>query len=113
MAINIKGMNRAQLDDVISRATKRRDELSGVELQAARKQVQSIAKAGGFDLNDLIGNSPRTGGNQTNASGAQTRAAKYRNPADHSQVWSGRGKRPKWFNASLSAGKTQQDMLVH
>jgi DNA-binding protein H-NS len=26
---------------------------------------------------------------------------KYRNPADHSQVWSGRGNKPRWLTAAL------------
>jgi DNA-binding protein H-NS len=28
-------------------------------------------------------------------------APKYRNPADPSQTWSGRGRQPRWFNAAL------------
>jgi DNA-binding protein H-NS len=29
---------------------------------------------------------------------------KYRNPRDESQVWSGRGLRPKWLQEALAAG---------
>ena len=47
--------------------------------------------------------------------GRKTRRAakpKFRNPADHAQTWSGRGKRPRWFNAALSAGKKEKDLLI-
>ena len=27
-------------------------------------------------------------------------------------TWSGRGKRPRWFEAALSAGKTPEDLLI-
>ena len=37
---------------------------------------------------------------------------KYRNPANKSETWSGRGKRPRWFSAALSAGKKEKDLLI-
>lgn len=106
MAINIKGMSKAQLGDLVKRAQARQSELSKGELMAARKKVQNIAKEGGFDLNDLIGRSPSTNSNQKSV-------AKFRNPSDAAQTWSGRGKRPHWFNAALASGKTQQDLMLH
>ena len=39
-------------------------------------------------------------------------AAKYRNPDDAEQTWSGRGKRPRWFNDALKAGKKESDLLA-
>ena len=38
-----------------------------------------------------------------------TVAPKYRNPANAEQTWSGRGKRPRWFNDALKAGKVVYD----
>ena len=37
---------------------------------------------------------------------------KYRNPANKSETWTGRGKRPRWFNAALAAGKKEKDLLI-
>jgi len=37
---------------------------------------------------------------------------KYRNPADRSQTWAGRGKQPKWLVAQLKAGKKMDDFLI-
>lgn len=37
---------------------------------------------------------------------------KYRNPADRSQTWAGRGKRPKWLASQLKAGKKIEDFLI-
>ena len=31
--------------------------------------------------------------------------AKYRNPAEPSETWAGRGKRPRWLSAQLKSGK--------
>ena len=38
--------------------------------------------------------------------------AKYRNPADKSQTWAGRGIRPKWLTAALKGGKKLEDFAV-
>jgi len=37
---------------------------------------------------------------------------KYRNPADRSQTWAGRGKQPKWLVVQLKGGKKIDDFLI-
>jgi DNA-binding protein H-NS len=37
---------------------------------------------------------------------------KYRNPADPSETWAGRGKKPRWLAAQLKSGKQIDDFLV-
>jgi DNA-binding protein H-NS len=39
-------------------------------------------------------------------------APKYRNPADPSQTWSGRGRQPRWFKAALRKGKSERSLRV-
>jgi DNA-binding protein H-NS len=39
-------------------------------------------------------------------------AARYRNPDNKVQTWSGRGKRPLWLNAAIAAGKTLDDLRI-
>lgn len=38
--------------------------------------------------------------------------AKYRNPANPAQSWSGRGRRPDWVNAALAEGKALSDLAI-
>ena len=38
--------------------------------------------------------------------------AKYRNPDNADQTWSGRGLKPKWLNEKLVAGATLEEMLI-
>jgi DNA-binding protein H-NS len=44
-----------------------------------------------------------------NGSGA---SAKYRNPDNVSEIWSGRGRRPLWLDAQLKAGKELEFFLA-
>lgn len=38
--------------------------------------------------------------------------AKYANPADTSQTWTGKGKRPRWVHDALAAGKSMDDLKI-
>lgn len=65
----------------------------------AREQILHIAQSAGLSLDDILsGKSPKR---VKSASGA----AKYRNPDDATQTWSGRGRQPLWIKAWLAAGK--------
>ena len=37
---------------------------------------------------------------------------KFRNPAEPSQTWAGRGKRPRWLSAYLRKGKKLDDFRI-
>jgi DNA-binding protein H-NS len=39
-------------------------------------------------------------------------AAKYRNPANRSETWAGRGATPLWLRAHLKAGKKLDDFAI-
>jgi len=104
MAIDIKKMNHAQLNELIQRAESRKNELNRERAAKVREKLAALAKAEGFAIEELFG-----------TRGRKTRRAakpKFRNPADHAQTWSGRGKRPRWFTAALSAGKKEKDLLI-
>jgi DNA-binding protein H-NS len=105
MAIDLKSLNHNQLKELIQRAEVRTEELAKERITKVREKVLNLLKAEGFTLDELFGA----------GKGRKTRrpaAAKYRNPADPAQTWSGRGKRPRWFNAALAAGKKEKDLLV-
>ena len=39
-------------------------------------------------------------------------AAKYVNPGDTTQTWTGRGRKPRWLEAELKEGMSLHDFLV-
>ena len=39
-------------------------------------------------------------------------AAKYRNPDNTDETWSGRGRKPVWYVAQIENGKSPADMLI-
>jgi len=67
--------------------------------------VRETARAHGFTLEELIGGK---------APGKATvkGVAKYANPADPSQTWTGRGRQPGWVKDALAAGKSLESMAI-
>lgn len=105
MAIDLKSLNYNQLGDLITRATARQRELGKERASKMREKINAMVKAEGLDIEDVLGRGGR----------GKTRAKvkpKYRNPADPSATWSGRGKRPRWYSAALAAGKKEKDLLI-
>lgn len=108
MAVDIKNLNHNQLNDLISKAQVRQQELRKEKVSKLREKIHALIKAEGFSVEDIFG-SARAG--KARRSGG-TVAPKYRNPADPEQMWSGRGKRPRWFNDALKAGKKEKDLAI-
>lgn len=106
MAIDLKSLNHNQLNDLIGRAQQRQDELAKDKLSKLRDKVLALVSAEGYTMDDVFG-----GGRKSRRAVSKVKP-KYRNPADPSQTWTGRGKRPRWFNAALSAGKKEKDLLI-
>ncbi|HET8941508.1 MAG TPA: H-NS histone family protein [Rudaea sp.] len=105
MAIDLKRLNQKQLNELIQRAESRKQELHGERLAKARAKVVEFANSEGFSIEELFGG---RGHKKTR----RKAAPKYCNPANHAETWSGRGKRPRWYNAALAAGKKEKDLLI-
>lgn len=105
MAIDVKTLNHTQLDELIARAEARQTELQKENAQKVRAKIAALVQAEGLDLNDVMGARSR------GRSGPRGKVRpKYRNPADPSQTWSGRGR--LWYAAALKAGKKDKDLLI-
>lgn len=49
---------------------------------------------------------------KTKASRNPQVAPKYRNPANATQTWTGRGVAPKWMKELLGAGRSKEEFLI-
>jgi DNA-binding protein H-NS len=71
----------------------------------ARKAMEKVAREFGLSVEDVIGA-------QKSSSRAPKSAVKFRNPANPSETWSGRGRQPGWYKNALAKGKSSDDMLA-
>ncbi|MGR3592193.1 MAG: H-NS histone family protein [Limimaricola soesokkakensis] len=73
--------------------------------QDALAAAEAAAKSAGYSLKDLVGASIGKPSKSINP-------PKYRNPADETQTWSGRGRQPQWIKDALAADKPLDDFLI-
>lgn len=107
----------AKLQKQLAALQKKESERSKAKQSKALASIVKIAKDAGLSADDIAaafksGKSAakkKTVRKSTNA--GKTVAPKYRNPADPTQTWTGRGKSPAWV-ASMKAAGTLETALI-
>lgn len=106
MTVDIHRLSRNELDTLIQQAQSRKQELHREELSIVRDEVAAFARSKGYSIEELFARPKRASGKRG------TVPPKFRNPRDASQTWTGRGKRPRWFQALLDSGQKESDLLI-
>ena len=90
--------------------TQIRDQISAIiaeteaeNKEAAKTQIEQLVAQFGFSgVEDVYGKFRASGG----------RAAKYANPANPKETWTGQGRQPRWIKAAKAKGLTLDQLLV-
>ena len=104
MAVDLNSMNLKELKDLHAQTGKAIATFEERKKKEALTELEERAKSLGFSLSELLGATPTRKKTPV--------AAKYANPANPSDTWSGRGRKPRWFEAALKSGKTAGDLSV-
>jgi len=78
--------------------------------KAALQALEAKAREMGFSLADLTGEAPTPTAKKRKSPKAGV--AKYRNPKDATQTWTGKGRRPGWVMDALDAGQSLDDLAI-
>ena len=111
MAVDISKLNEAQLTALMGKIQARLHELQLEKVARVRDKVIAMITSEGLDYAELMEHSAFARRKKKGMKRAKV-APKYRNPADKSQTWSGRGRQPRWFKAALRKGKTERSLLI-
>ena len=121
MSLNIETLNPQELAALIKRANSRRKVLAKRKPAAQTKAaVAKVLKASGWTFEELYG---KAGGSAAAAAPKKARKAakgrstgkvppKYRNPANPTDTWTGRGKQPRWLADLVKKGRKPEDFLI-
>ncbi len=137
MALDLKGLTKKELDSLITQARKQQTALKKRKpVVGVRKKLIALAKADGYTIAELFGGkaaakkaAPAKKAAKKSAEKATKKAAKaaktaklrkpgkkvapkYRNPANTKELWSGRGKQPRWLAEQVKKGKKVEDFLI-
>lgn len=102
--LNLEEMSLKDLKELHNQLTKAIGSFEDRKKKQALAELEEKARALGFSLAELTGvSAPRK---------RAPASAKYVNPDDSSETWSGRGRKPRWFAVALEAGKSPEDMAA-
>jgi DNA-binding protein H-NS len=104
--IDLDSMSRAELVKLRGDVDKAISSLADRERRKAIEAAERAAAEHGFSLAEL------TGAAVTVKRGKAKSPAKYRNPADPTQTWSGRGRKPRWILEASAAGRDLADFEI-
>ena len=100
-------LDALSLKELKSLQTQVAAKISGFEERKRKEALATLeekAKSLGYSLSELVG-----------ATKTRKRAPakpKYANPANTSETWTGRGRKPRWVEAALKAGKSLDDLAI-
>ncbi len=106
-AIDLNAMSMDELKQLSADIKKAMATLEKRRRKEARDALEKVARDYGMSLSEVIGGAPAA---KKAASGGAP--AKYRNPADASQTWSGRGRQPGWYKAAIAKGADPSSLEI-
>jgi DNA-binding protein H-NS len=113
--VDLEGMTDAQLRELMEHARG----VIGDRFSSRLDEWRTLAHEAGYELTvtkmgagETRRRRRRSGDTDTGDDKRREVAPKYRNPDNHSQTWTSRGREPKWFTDQLSKGRTRDDMLI-
>ncbi|WP_434633145.1 H-NS family nucleoid-associated regulatory protein [Chromobacterium sp. CV08] len=102
--MDLQALSFVELKDFLAQVQVEIGQREKAEKAEAKSKILELAKAHGLSLDDLL--------KQTEGKAKKSVEAKYRHPADASQTWSGRGRKPLWVQELLDQGKTLEELAI-
>jgi len=103
--IDLEELSLRDLRDLQVQVTKAINSFEDRRRKAALLELEETARTLGFSLSELTGLAPTR-------KRAAVSAAKYANPNNADDTWSGRGRKPRWFVEALAAGRSPEEMAI-
>lgn len=108
MDIDLNAFSLKELKDLQGHVSRAIATFEDRQKKGVLAELEELARARGYSFSELTVAAAAKG---RRGSGTAA-AAKYANPADPAQTWTGRGRKPGWFTAALAAGRRPEDMAL-
>lgn len=106
-AINVEKLPLKDLIELNQRVQKAIVLAKERERSELKQKIALLAENSGFSVGELFG-----GRSVGRGKGAGVGVAKYRNPDNPSETWTGRGRKPNWLVARLGKGAKLDDFEI-
>ncbi|ALN65252.1 H-NS histone family protein [Lysobacter antibioticus] len=116
MNIDIEKLSLSELTSLLIAAEQRRQLISSRRpIALVRRNVIALAAQHGYTIEELYGDRPVVeiaGKKRAPRRKASKVAAKYRDPENKRNTWSGRGRMPLWLVKKTKYGRSVTDFLI-
>lgn len=108
MSIDLSALSLEDLKSLRKKIDRLVDGWEERRRREALAAAEEAARSHGFNLSDLgvSGGAKRRGGAKPAS------VARYANPGNAAETWSGRGRRPEWLKAALDEGRSLEDLAI-
>jgi DNA-binding protein H-NS len=103
MARELERMSYKDLTELEMRIRKAKAGVHDRTRNELKEKIEAMVAAAGFKMSDLFGGRGGKG---------RKVAAKYANPDDPSETWTGRGRMPRWLSAKVKSGDKVEKYLI-
>ncbi|MEQ1715591.1 MAG: H-NS histone family protein [Hyphomicrobium sp.] len=107
--INVDKMSLKELVDLESKVKKAIAAARDKERNELKRKMAELAENHGFSVNELFGGGR---GARGAGKGKSLGVAKYANPENKSDTWTGRGRKPNWLLDRLKKGAKLDDFSI-
>lgn len=100
-SVNVDKLSLKELLDLEGKVEKAIAAARDREHGELKQELATFAEKRGFSLKELFGRGK-----------GKVSVAKYANPDDRSQTWTGRGRKPNWLIAKVKKGATLEQLAI-
>lgn len=100
--VNVDKMSLKELLDLQAKVDRAINVARDREKSEVKQAMAALAEKRGFSVSELFGGRGR----------GKSSAAKFVNPDNRSETWTGRGRKPNWLVAKLKKGADMADFAI-
>ncbi|MGE5267315.1 MAG: H-NS family nucleoid-associated regulatory protein [Deltaproteobacteria bacterium] len=104
-AVNVDRLSLKEINDLEAKIAKAKAAARDKAKADLRDRIDRLVDGSGFTIAELYGFAAR-------GRGRSKSAAKYANPENKSETWTGRGRKPNWLVARLKKGAKMEDFAL-
>ncbi|HMN37397.1 MAG TPA: H-NS histone family protein [Hyphomicrobium sp.] len=105
---NLEKMSLKELVELEARVAKAIAVMRDKERAELKRKMAEMAETHGFSVSELFGGARGRGAGKSKSLGV----ARYANPDNRSDTWTGRGRKPNWLLERLRKGAKLEDFAI-
>ncbi|QWT46020.1 H-NS histone family protein [Azospira inquinata] len=105
--MDISTLSLVELQDLLQQIPAEIKKREEQDKQKVLDELKALAESRGFSLDSLV-----KAKEKGKVKAVRTVKAKYRNPANPEQTWTGRGRKPQWVAEWIAGGRSIDELAV-